>query len=81
LPEGLVAVRAGGWFGKIEKNGRTGAIKVGIVNATAGGSAGVATNAVADYVRVVGVSRNPDAEFVTERCAPLPPKLLNASAQ
>ena len=46
-----------------------------------GGSAGVATNVVTDYERVVGVSRNHDAEFVTERSALLPPKLLNASAQ
>jgi hypothetical protein len=53
LAQALVAVRAGSWFGKVEKNGRAGTRNVGLVSGANDGPAGIATNVVTDYVRVL----------------------------
>jgi tripeptide aminopeptidase len=66
LAEALVAVRAEGWFGKVEKNGRRGTSNVGSVGGINEGTAGDATNVVTDYVRVRGETRSHDARFVKE---------------
>ena len=66
LAEALAAVRAGGWFGKIEKGGRRGTSNVGPVSGANGGPAGDATNVVTDYVLVRGESRSHDAKFFRE---------------
>ena len=66
LAEALAAVRAGGWFGKIEKDGRKGTSNVGPVSGANGGPAGDATNVVTDYVLVRGESRSHDAKFFRE---------------
>jgi tripeptide aminopeptidase len=63
LAEALAGVRAGGWFGKVEKNGDAGTSNVGPVSGANGGSAGDATNVVTDYVMVRGESRSHDAKF------------------
>lgn len=63
LAEALAAVRAAGWFGKIERNSGTGTSNVGPVSGMNGGPAGDATNVVTDYVRVRGESRSHDAKF------------------
>ena len=62
----LAAVRADGWFGKVEKNERRGTSNVGPVSGANNGPAGDATNVVTDYVRVRGESRSHDAKFVKE---------------
>jgi tripeptide aminopeptidase len=66
LAEALTAVRAGGWFGKIEKDGRKGTSNVGPVGGANDGPAGDATNVVTDYVLVRGESRSHDAKFFRE---------------
>ena len=66
LAEALAAVRAGGWFGKVEQNGRSGTSNVGPVGGAHGGPAGDATNVVTDYVLVRGESRSHDAKFFRE---------------
>jgi tripeptide aminopeptidase len=63
LAEALAAVRAGGWFGKVEKNGRVGTSNVGPVGGANDGPAGDATNVVTDYVLVRGESRSHDTRF------------------
>ena len=50
LAEALVTVRAGGWFGKVERNGRAGTSNVGLVSGADDGPAGIATNVVADML-------------------------------
>ena len=64
VAEALAAVRADGWFGKIEKDGHRGTSNVGSVGGRNGGSAGDATNVVTDYALVRGESRSHDAAFV-----------------
>ena len=63
LAEALADVRAGGWFGKVVKNGTNGTSNVGPVSGAGGGPAGDATNVVTDYVHVKGESRSHDASF------------------
>lgn len=63
MAEALAKVRAGGWFGKIEKNTGKGTSNVGSVAGADGGAAGDATNVVTDYVLVKGESRSHDAGF------------------
>jgi tripeptide aminopeptidase len=60
----LAEVHAGGWFGKVVKDGREGTSNVGSVGTADGRSAGDATNVVTDFVRVRGESRSHDATFV-----------------
>ena len=66
LAEALSAVRAGGWFGKVERGGRTGTSNVGPVGGADDRPAGDATNVVTDYVLVRGESRSHDARFFRE---------------
>ncbi len=63
MAEALTEVRAGGWFGKIEKDGKFGTSNVGRVSGADGAAAGDATNVVTDYVRVYGESRSHDPAF------------------
>lgn len=62
----LADIKAGGWFGKIEKGGKSGTSNVGPVTGGEGRPAGDATNVVTDYVRVEGESRSHDAKFCRE---------------
>jgi tripeptide aminopeptidase len=62
VAEALAAVCAGGWFGKVEKDGLRGTSNVGPVSGANDGPAGDATNVVTDYVRVRGESRSHDAK-------------------
>jgi tripeptide aminopeptidase len=66
LAEALAEVRAGGWFGRVEKGGRAGTSNVGPVGGANDGPAGDATNVVTDYVLVRGESRSHDAKFFRE---------------
>jgi len=66
---GLAAIYEQGWFGKVEKDGREGTTNVGSIDDGHGGSAGVATNVVTDYLRIRGESRSHDAKFVRELTA------------
>jgi tripeptide aminopeptidase len=66
VAEALAAVRAGGWFGKVEKNGRMGTSNVGPVGGANDTPAGAATNVVTDYVLVRGESRSHDTKFFKE---------------
>lgn len=59
-------VFAGGWFGKVVKDGREGTSNVGPVGTADGRSAGDATNVVTDFIQVKGESRSHDAKFVRE---------------
>jgi tripeptide aminopeptidase len=62
----MAEVYAGGWFGKVVKDGKEGTSNVGLVGTPDGKSAGEATNVVTDYVHVKGESRSHDAKFVRE---------------
>ena len=63
---GAGEARAGGWFGKVVKDGKRGTSNVGPVGGANGGPAGDATNVVTDYVLVRGESRSHDAKFFKE---------------
>jgi tripeptide aminopeptidase len=60
----LAEVYAGGWFGKVRRDGKEGTSNVGPVGDGEGRSAGQATNVVTDYVRVHGESRSHDPRCV-----------------
>ncbi len=62
----LAEIHANGWFGKVEKDGRSGTSNVGSVGDAKGRSAGEATNVVTDFVHVRGESRSHDAKFFKE---------------
>lgn len=62
----MAEVHAGGWFGKVVKNGKEGTSNVGVVSGADGKPAGDATNVVTDFVHVKGESRSHDAKFVRE---------------
>lgn len=62
----LAEVQAGGWFGKVVKDGRTGTSNVGTVAGHGGKAAGDATNVVTDYAFVEGESRSHDMAFVDD---------------
>jgi tripeptide aminopeptidase len=81
LAEALCEVRAGGWFGKVERNGRRGTSNIGPVEGADGGPAGSATNVVTDYVRVRGESRSHDAKFFKEITATYKAAFSNAAAR
>ncbi len=59
----LAEARAGGWFGKIEKDGSEGTSNIGPVGGRDGKTAGDATNVVTDYVLAKGESRSHDPKF------------------
>jgi len=60
----LAEVHKGGWFGKVNKNGREGTSNVGSFGGKDGQSAGEATNVVTNYVHIKGESRSHHAPFV-----------------
>ena len=62
----MAEVYAGGWFGKVVKDGKEGTSNIGLVGTPDGQSAGDATNVVTDFVHVKGESRSHDAKFVRE---------------
>lgn len=62
----LAEVQAGGWFGKVVKDGKTGTSNVGTIAGRGGRAAGDATNVVTDYAFVEGESRSHDMAFVDE---------------
>lgn len=80
LAEALVAVRAGGWFGKIEKGGRNGTSNIGPVGGANDRPAGDATNVVTDYVLARGESRSHDPKFVKEITQAYKAAFTNAAA-
>jgi tripeptide aminopeptidase len=54
----------GGWFGKVRRDGREGTANIGPFAGKGGGSAGLATNIVTDYVHIQGEARSHDRRFV-----------------
>ncbi len=54
----------GGWFGKIERDGKAGTANVGSIGDREGHCAGQATNVVTDYALVRGEARSHDSRFV-----------------
>ncbi|HVK10056.1 MAG TPA: M20/M25/M40 family metallo-hydrolase [Gemmataceae bacterium] len=62
----LAEVHAGGWFGKVVKDGRAGTSNVGSFGDAQGRSAGEATNVVTDFVHIKGESRSHDPKFFRE---------------
>jgi len=76
----LAEVHAGGWFGKVVKDGREGTSNVGFVGTADGRSAGDATNVVTDFVHVKGESRSHDAKFVREITAAYKTAFTSAAA-
>lgn len=80
LAEALADVRAGGWFGKVEQNGRRGTSNIGPVTGGPGRPAGDATNVVTDYVHVQGESRSHDATFFKEITAAYKAAFTKAAA-
>jgi tripeptide aminopeptidase len=81
LAQALAAVRAGGWFGRVEKDGQIGTSNVGPVGGADGGPAGAATNVVTDYVRVAGESRSHDAAFFKKITAAYRAAFTQAAAE
>lgn len=60
----LAEIHKDGWFGKIQRGGHEGASNIGSFGGADGGSAGVATNVVTDYVHIRGEARSHDLRFV-----------------
>jgi len=69
----------GGWWGKVEKDGRAGTSNVGPVAGAGGGPAGDATNVVTDFIRLRGESRSHDAKFVRAITAAFKTAFTNAA--
>src|SRR5262249_52965180 len=62
----LAEVKQGGWFGKVNKDGREGTSNVGVFGGKDGRPAGDATNVVTDYARLTGEARSHDSKFTKE---------------
>jgi tripeptide aminopeptidase len=62
----MADVYAGGWFGKVVKDGKEGTSNIGSIGDAQGRSAGEATNVVTDYVHIRGESRSHDSSFFSE---------------
>lgn len=77
----MAQVHAGGWFGKVVKDGREGTSNVGSVSDAFGRSAGEATNVVTDFVLVKGESRSHDAKFFREITAAYKQAFADAAAK
>ena len=77
----MAEVYAGGWFGKVVKDGREGTSNVGSVGTLDGQSAGNATNVVTDFIHVKGESRSHDAKFVREITAAFKTAFTAAAAK
>ena len=61
----MADIKAGGWFGKVMKDGSEGTSNVGSIGDKEGRSAGQATNVVTEFARVTGESRSHDPAFAT----------------
>ncbi|HUR55875.1 MAG TPA: M20/M25/M40 family metallo-hydrolase [Gemmataceae bacterium] len=77
----MADVYAGGWFGKVIKDGKEGTSNVGPVGSKDGRSAGDATNVVTDFVHVKGESRSHDARFVRDISAAFKAAFTSAAAR
>ncbi len=77
----MAEVFAGGWFGKVEKDGKFGTSNIGLVGTLDGKSAGAATNVVTDFVHVKGESRSHDAKFVRQITAAFKTAFSNAASR
>lgn len=77
----MAEVHAGGWFGKVVKDGKEGTSNIGPVGTLDGRSAGQATNVVTDFVHVKGESRSHDAKFVRQITAAFKQAFTNAACQ
>jgi tripeptide aminopeptidase len=77
----MAEVFAGGWFGKVVKDGKEGTSNVGPVGTLDGKSAGAATNVVTDFVHVKGESRSHDAKFVRQITAAFKKAFTHAACQ
>src|SRR5262245_20128054 len=62
----IADVYRGGWFGRVEKDGKLGTSNVGPFGGGDGKPAGSATNVVTDYVHIQGESRSHDPKFAKE---------------
>jgi tripeptide aminopeptidase len=77
----MAEIFAGGWFGKVVKDGQEGTSNVGSIGDPDGGSAGAATNVVTDEVLVRGESRSHDPRFVREITAVYKKAFQNAATR
>ncbi|MFO0805776.1 MAG: M20/M25/M40 family metallo-hydrolase [Gemmataceae bacterium] len=77
----MAEVHAGGWFGKVVKDGKEGTSNIGPVGTLDGKCAGQATNVVTDFVHVKGESRSHDAKFVRQITAAFKQAFTNAANQ
>jgi tripeptide aminopeptidase len=77
----LAEVKAGGWFGKIVKDGRQGTSNVGSFGGRDGKAAGEATNVVTDYAHVRGEARSHDTRFVKQIVKAYREAFTHAAAQ
>jgi tripeptide aminopeptidase len=77
----MAEVYAGGWWGKVVKDGKIGTSNIGPIGTADGRSAGDATNVVTDFVQVKGESRSHDAKFVREISAAFKTAFNNAGCR
>ncbi len=77
----MAEVYAGGWWGKVVKDGKLGTSNIGPIGTADGRSAGDATNVVTDFVQVKGESRSHDAKFVREISAAYKVAFNNAGSR
>lgn len=77
----MAEVHAGGWFGKVVKDGRAGTSNVGPFGDANGKAAGEATNVVTDFVHIKGESRSHDPKFFREITAAYKAAFLNAGCK
>ena len=78
---GMAEVYAGGWFGKVVKDGQEGTSNVGSIGDPDGGTAGAATNVVTEEVLVRGESRSHDPRFVRAITAAYKKAFQNAATR
>jgi tripeptide aminopeptidase len=77
----MAEVYAGGWWGKVVKDGKLGTSNIGSIGTLDGKSAGDATNVVTDFAHVKGESRSHDAKFVREISAAFKTAFASAAAK
>lgn len=77
----MAEVYAGGWWGKVARDGKVGTSNIGPIGTADGRSAGDATNVVTDFVHVKGESRSHDAKFVREISAAYKAAFANAATR
>ena len=77
----MAEVFAGGWWGKVQKDGKMGTSNIGFVGTPDGRSAGDATNVVTDLVHVKGESRSHDAKFVRQISAAFKAAFASAASR